>query len=110
MEHLGQRAVAEADPLESDVPVDPRERDRGRGVDDLGLLVEHLDDLVERGRCGEERVVELRELLHRVEEVREVEEEREQRADRDLVVDEQVAAEAEHDRRRERERKSTAGK
>ena len=102
MQHLGQRPVAEPHALEPDVPVDPRQRERGRRVDDLGLLVEHLDDLVERRRRGEERVVELRELLHRVEEVRQVEEEGEQRPDRDLVVDEQVAAVAEHDRGRER--------
>ena len=53
--------------------------DRGRAsprvgrVAHLGLLVEHVHDLVERGDGGEERVVELRELLHRVEEVRQVE-------------------------------------
>ena len=54
---------------------------------DLGLLVEHVHDLVERGDRGQERVVELRELLDRVEEVRQVEDEREQRADRDLAVE-----------------------
>ena len=102
MQHLGQLPVAEPDVLEDDVAVDPRQRERGRRVDDLGLLVEHLDDLVERRRRREERVVELRELLDGVEEVRQVEEEREQRADRDLVVQEEVAAVAEHDRGRER--------
>ena len=102
MQHLGQLPVSEPHVLEAHVAVDPRQHERGGRVDDLGLLVEHLHDLVERGRRGEERVVELRELLHRVEEVGQVEEEGEQRADRDLVVQEQVAAVAEHDRRRER--------
>ena len=75
---------------------------RVRRVHDLGLLVEDGDDPVERGGRGEERVVELRELLHRVEEVREVEREGEQRPDREAPVDDERAAEAEHDRRRDR--------
>ena len=60
----------------------PRSRSsstRVRGVEHLGLLVEQVGDLVERGDGREERVVELRELLHRVEEVRQVAEERDER-------------------------------
>ena len=71
-----------------------------RRVQDLRLLVEHLDDLVQRGDRGEERVVELRELLHGVEEVGEVEHEGEERADREVVPEVAVAAVAEHDRGR----------
>ena len=67
-------------------------------VDDLGLLLEHLHDLVERSRRGEVCVVELRQVLHGVEEVREVADEREQRADRHVAARDEVAAEAEHDR------------
>ena len=70
VEHVGEIAVAEPDVIEADVTIDARERRRARAVDDLRLFVEHVDDPVERGRRREERVVELRELLHRVEEVR----------------------------------------
>ena len=83
VQHLRElRPVAEADVVEADVPFDPRQLDRVRRVDDLRLLVEHAEDLVQRRDRGEERVVELRELLDRVEEVREVEREGEQRARR----------------------------
>ena len=51
-------------------------------VGHLGLLDEHVHDLVQRGDGREERAVELRELLHRVEEVRQVAEERGEHADR----------------------------
>ena len=101
MQHLRQCAVAESDCFEPHVAVDPRQLESGGTVDDLGLLVEDLDDLVERSGRREERVVELRELLDGIEEVREVEEEREQRAHRDLIVEKEVAAVAEHDRGRE---------
>ncbi len=71
----------------------------------LGLLVHHVHDLVQRGDGREERVVQLGELLHRVEEVRQVEHEGEQRPDQDLVVEEEVAAEPEDDRDRDRREK-----
>ena len=64
---------------------------------DLGHLVEHVRDLVERCDRGEERVVELRELLHGVEEVRQVAEERDEDPDRHLTVEHEPAAVAEHD-------------
>ena len=83
VQDLGPAAVAEADVLEADVALDVRER-RGAGpVDDVRLLVEHVDDLVQRGGGREERVVELRELLDRVEEVLDVEHEGEERPERD---------------------------
>ncbi len=78
------------------------QRLRARPVDDLGLLVEHADDLVQRRRRREERVVELRELLDGVEEVVHVEHEGEQRPERERVVEVEVAAVAEHDREGER--------
>ena len=71
--------VREVHVLEANVPGDVRERLRARPVEDLGRLVEHAHDLVQRSSRGKERVVELRELLNRVEEVVHVEHEREQR-------------------------------
>jgi hypothetical protein len=62
------------------VSLDRRQVARPLAVDDLRLLVEHAHDLVERRSRGEERVVELRELLHGVEEVLDVEHEREERS------------------------------
>ena len=102
VQYLGQVAVAEADMVETDMTGRARQVDRSRRVHDIRLGFEHLHDLVQRGDGRKEHVVELRELLHRVEEVREVEREREQRPDRHLVVDQQVAAVPQHDRGRER--------
>jgi hypothetical protein len=62
------------------------------------LLVEHADDLVQRRDRREECVVELRELLDRVEEVREVEREGEERAGGHVAVVDEPAAVAEDDR------------
>ncbi len=75
---------------------------RAGRVDDLGLLVQHGEDAVERRGGGKERVVELGELLDRVEEVRKVERECEERPDGEAPVDHEPAAEAEHDRGRDR--------
>ena len=102
VEHLGAFVpVAEAHVLEADVARRCCGSSTGaRPVEHLRLLVQHLDDLVERGDRREERVVELRELLHRVEEVRQVADEREERADGHVPVEDEVAAVAEHDRRR----------
>ena len=73
VQHLGPVAVAEADALEADVAGRSAGSERApRAVDDLRLRLEHVEDLVERGDRGQERVVELGELLHRVEEVRQV--------------------------------------
>ena len=102
VQHLGSRGVAEANALEADVTLDPVELARVRLVADLGLLVHHVHDLVERGHGREERVVELRELLDRVEEVRQVEDEGEQRADGEAAAEDEIAAVADDDRRRER--------
>ena len=48
VQHLGARAVAEADVLQADVAVDPVELVCVRLVADLGLLVHHVHDVVER--------------------------------------------------------------
>ena len=103
MQHLRElRPVAEADVLEVDATLDPRQLERSGRIDHLRLLVEHADDLVERRDRGEERVVELRELLDRVEEVREVEREGEERAGGHVAVVDEPAAVAEDDRGRGR--------
>ena len=97
VQDLGQLPVSEVDVLEGDSSVDRRELERVRVVDHLRILVQYGEDPVERGGGREERVVELGELLDRVEEVREVEREREERAEGHVPVDHEPAAEAEHD-------------
>src|SRR5207245_484919 len=67
----------------------------------IRFLVENVGDLVQRGRCREERPVELRELLYRVEEVLDVEHEGEERPDSDAVLEVEVPAVAEHDSERD---------
>jgi hypothetical protein len=98
VEDVGQLAVAEADVVEVDVTVDVPELARVRGVDDVRLLVQHDRDPVERRGRGEEGVVELRELLDGIEEVREEEQEGDERARRHVPLDDEPAAEPEHDR------------
>ena len=102
VQHLRARAVAEADGLEAHVAVDPLQFLRARLVADLRILVHDVHDVVQRGDRGQERVVELRELLHGIEEVRDVEDEGEQRARGQVSAEHEIAAVAEHDRRRER--------
>ena len=102
VQHVRKLAVAEADVLEADVASDLRQLAGVRRVDDVRLLVEDGGDAIERCGRGEERVVELRELLHRVEEVREVEHEGDERSRRHLALDDQPAADAEDDRGRDR--------
>ena len=87
VQHLLAVAVAEAHAVERDAALDPLQRPRRGPVADLRILVEHVHDLVQRGRGREERVVELRELLHGVEEVRQVQREGEQRADRQRAAE-----------------------
>ncbi len=99
-------AVGEVDVLEADVALDVRERLGAGAVDDVRLLVEHADDLVQGCGGREERVVELRELLDRVEEVVDVEHEGEEGRERDRVVEVEVAAVAEDDGERERREKA----
>ena len=75
---------------------------RARGPGGLGhrrRLLEHARELLERGRGGLEDVVELAEVLHRIEEATQVEEERGEHADGDLPVEHAHRAVDEHDRR-----------
>ena len=97
VQHLGPAAVGEANVVEGDPPLDASQLDSVGVVAHLGLFVEQIRDLVERGDGREERVVELRELLHRIEEIGQVGEERDQDPDRHLVVEQEVAPVAEHD-------------
>ena len=83
VQDVGELAVAEVGRARSGRGPRRGGSSRASGrVHDLRLLVEDGDDPVERGRRREERVVELRELLDGIEEVREVEREGEERADR----------------------------
>ena len=103
VQHLVAAAVGEANALERDVAVDgARGRGRRGSSTTSRLLVEQAHDLVQRRRRREERAVELRELLHRVEEVLDVEHEGEEGADLDVALEVEVAAVAEHDRERNR--------
>ncbi len=102
VQDVGELAVAEPDVIELDMALDLRKVKCSGAVDHLGLLVEHAEDAVERGGSGEERVVQLRELLNRVEEVGEVQREREQRSHGHAAVHDERTAEPEHDRRRDR--------
>src|SRR5437763_48222 len=80
-------AVAEPDPSEADMPLDPRQVTCAAAIDDLRLLVEDVHDLVQRRHGREERVVQLGELLDRIEEVGEVEQEGKEGADADLALE-----------------------
>ncbi len=101
VQHLRSVAVAEPEVFEADVAVDPAELAGTRAVLHLRLLVHDVHDLVQRGDGGQERVVELRELLDGVEEVRDVEDEREERSHGQLSAGDEVAAVAEDDRSRD---------
>ena len=68
----GPSAVAEAQGVEADAADHGGERHCAGPVLDLRFLLHQVDDLVERRDGREEGVVELGELLHRVEEVRQV--------------------------------------
>ena len=102
VQHLAAGGVAETDAVEPDVAEQPRQLAGVSGVGHLRLLDEHLHDLVEGGDRREEGAVELRELLHRIEEARRVAEERGQHAVAGLRREDEVGAVAEDDRGRER--------
>ena len=76
-------AVAERHVLEADLAAHARGSSMRVGrVDEVGLLVEQLEDLVERRHAGLVGRVELRELLDRVEEVVQRGDEADEHADR----------------------------
>jgi hypothetical protein len=89
VENVGQRSVSEAHALEVDATVDLGQLVSIWGIDDVGLLAENVGDAVESRGCREECVVELRELLDGVEEVRQVQGEGEERADRERTIDDE---------------------
>ena len=68
-------------------------------VGDARLLLEHARDLLQRRGGRLVRVVELRHLLHRVEEALRVQHDREQRADLERAADHAESADEQHDRR-----------
>src|SRR2546423_3932396 len=95
-------AVPELNVLEADVPGDLGQLAGVVVVHHLRFLVQDVHDLVERSRRREKGAVELRELLHRVEEVLDVEQEREQGSQADVAVEVEVTAVAEHHGERDR--------
>ena len=94
--------VREVNVVERHLAPDLRQLARVGGVGQPRLGVEHGEDVVERGRRRQERLVELRELLHRVEEVRQEPDEDEEAARRQVALEHQRAAVAEHHGHRER--------
>ena len=102
VQHFRAGPVGEVNVVEADMSLDPTELTRVGCVLDVRRLVEYVLDLVERGHGRKERVVELRQLLHRVEEVREVSEEGDQRPDRDRAAEDEIPAVAEDDCCRDR--------
>ena len=88
--------------FEADVPGDLGQLAGVVFVHHLRFLVQDVHDLVERSRRREKGAVELRELLHRVEEVLDVEQEREQGSQADVAVEVEVTAVAEHHGERDR--------
>ncbi len=92
-------AVGEDHVVELDLAAQAPELERVRALDEVGLLVEQLEDLVERRHARLVGRVELRELLDRVEEVVQRGDERDEHADRHLALDRLDAA-VEQDARR----------
>ena len=85
-------AVGEADVAQLDLAAQAAELDRVGRVDEVGLLVEQVEDLVERGHAGLVGRVELRELLDRVEEEVQRRDEGDDDAGRDVALDRLHAA------------------
>jgi ABC-type multidrug transport system fused ATPase/permease subunit len=81
------RPVAERHVVEHDLAAQARQVDSVRRVDEVGLLVEQLEDLVERRHPRLVGRIELRKRLDRVEEVVQRGEERDEHADRDVPVE-----------------------
>ena len=88
----GIAVVRERHVLEVDLPADAVELDGVGPVGEVGLLVEQLEDLVERRHPRLVGRVELRQRLDRVEEVVQRRDERDQHADRHVAVDRLDAA------------------
>ena len=95
-------AVGEGHVVEGDLAADVRELPRVRAVGQLGLLVEQLEDLVQRGHAGLVGRVDLRELADRVEEAVERGQEADEHADGDVALDGLRAADEQDEDRRQR--------
>ncbi len=89
--------VREPDVVEAHLAARVGQRRPGLGSGTPGSSSSTPDELLERGRGRLEGVVELRDLLHRLEELAQVEQERGQHADGDLAVEGEVAAVEQHD-------------
>jgi hypothetical protein len=94
--HVPQRpgavAIAERHLFECQVPLDPLQRHRAGTIHQVGLLVQQLEDLVQRRHPRLVGRVQLRKLPDRVEEVVQRGHERHQHADCHLALDRLVAA------------------
>ena len=95
---LRNLSVAEPHAVELDVAADRAQLGRPARVAHVGLGVEQVEDLVDRGHPLLVGRVQVRELLDRVEEALQVADERDQHADRDVAVERPVAA-VQHDHR-----------
>ena len=91
-QHRHALDVLEPDAVEVEVAAGVGERHRVGRLGDAGLLLEDAGDLLQGRVGGLERVVELRDVHHRLEELPQVEQERRQHADGDLAVEGEVAA------------------
>ena len=96
--------VGKGDIDEVDLAAAVDEVDRARPVDDLRLFIENLDDALRRGRCGLRHHHEHPEHHERHLQHDEVGAEGDEAAERDLVVDDEVAAvEQQHRHRKARQ-------
>ena len=97
VQHGLLRVVAEGHAAKLHLAAHVRQVDGVGGVEHVGLGVEHRVDLLHRGHRRLEGVVELAELLQRVEEAVQVADERHQHADLEGVAADESAAVPEHD-------------
>jgi len=94
--------VRERDVAEADGALDVRDDVRARRLGDVLVGIQDREHHLERGRRASQRLIDAGETLHRDEEPAEIAEKREQRTDRDLAVQCQVPAVADHRDTRER--------
>ena len=95
-QHRAVLRVLELDVLQVHRALGVRERRRRRGLHDARLLLQHPGQLLQRRGGRLEGVVELADVLHRLEEHPQVEQERRQHADGHLALDHPVAAVEQH--------------
>jgi hypothetical protein len=102
VEHVDAFVIGEGHVLELDLAARVGQRHGVGRIDHVGLGVEHREDLLHGRHRRLEGVVELRELLHRVEEAAQVGGEGDEHADLQRRLRNQVAAVPEHDDHAER--------